>query len=194
MIYIAYRNKAELPNIDGLLDEYGLCISNGLAFDMDTSRQMSGISSYSAYRYIAASFASKLYTDNITSDGQTVLVDYARGVGPTKEDVTTPLIRYSSESGVCPFDVTDDWNPEDYISRNVCVMMQGVSGNDKAQSKMIVSGSTEMWSQTIMESQFVNQQYWLNIVDNLNHRANNTIQLDAKVITDYSLQKVMVMV
>lgn len=188
MIYIAYRNKAELPNIDGLLDEYGLCISNGLAFDMDTSRQMSGISSYSAYRYIAASFASKLYTDNITSDGQTVLVDYARGVGPTKEDVTTPLIRYSSESGVCPFDVTDDWNPEDYISRNVCVMMQGVSGNDKAQSKMIVSGSTEMWSQTIMESQFVNQQYWLNIVDNLNHRANNTIQLDAKVITDYSLQ------
>ena len=66
--------------------------------------------------------------------------------------------------------------------------MQGISGNDESMSKLIVSGSTEMWNETIMQSQFVNQTYWLNIVDTLNHREDNTIRLEDKVITDYSLQ------
>ncbi len=188
VIYISYRNKANLPNIDEFLAKYGMAISNGLAFDMDSSRQMSGASAYSAYRYIAASFASKLYTDNITASSQTVLSDYARGVAAVNEDITQPLISYSANSGICPFDATDDWNPQDYIIGNVCIMMQGLTGNDKAQSRVIVSGSTEMWSQTIMESQFVNQEYWLNIVDTLNHREDNSIHLEDKVITDYSLQ------
>lgn len=188
MVYIAYRNKANLANIDKLLDSYGLAVTDGLAFDMDTSRQMSSLSAYSAYRYIAASFASKLYTNNISAGGQTVLADYARGVYPTNDDVTQKLVTYSSNSGVCPFDVTDDWNPQDYITGNVCIMMQGAAGNDKAISKLIVSGSTEMWNQTIMESQFVNQEYLMNIFDNLNHREDNSIRLEDKVITDYSLQ------
>ena len=188
LIYISYRNKIESPNIDKLLNEYGMVISDGLAFDMDTSRQMSSASAYSAYRYIAASFRSKLYTDNITKDSQTVLADYSRGVAATNSSVTQPLVSYSAKSGICPFDAPDNWNPDDYIAGNVCILMQGVSGNDKAQSKLIVSGSTEMWSQTIMQSQFINQEYWLNIVDTLNHREDNSIHLEDKVITDYSLQ------
>ena len=190
MIYIPYRNKAECPNIDKLLEEYGMAVSDGLAFDMDTSRQMSSASSYSAYRYIAASFSSKLYTDNITKDSQTVLADYSRAVISKNENITQPLISYSSNSGICPFDATDDWNPKDYIVGNVCIMMQGLSGNDKAQSRLIVSGSTEMWSETIMQSQFINQEYWFNIVDTLNHREDNSVHLEDKVITDYSLQNI----
>ena len=188
MIYISYRNQIKSPNIDKLLDEYGMLVSDGLAFDMDTSRQMSGASSYSAYRYIAASFRSKMYTDNITKDDQTVLADYSRGIIAKNENITESLVSYSSKSGICPFDAGDDWNPDDYILGNVSVLMQGISGNDESMSKLIVSGSTEMWNETIMQSQFVNQTYWLNIVDTLNHREDNTIRLEDKVITDYSLQ------
>ena len=190
MIYVACSSKVDCPNITALLKDYGMAISDGLAFDMDTSRQLNTVSSYSAYGYIAASFVSKLFTDNILENNQTVLANNARAVTSLSEKAATPLICYSASSGICPFDATSDWNPQDYIIGNVNIMMQGISGDDKAQSKLIVSGSADMWSETVMKSQFANQEYMLNIMANLNHRQNNTVNLDNKVITEYSLQNI----
>lgn len=190
MIYISTNKDSELENIETVLQEYGMAMSNGLAFDMDTSRQMNSQTSYGGYGYIAASFASRLYTDNIPDDGQTILVNRSRGIASIDSNATQALVTYSSKSGICPYDLTGDWDPEEYITGNVPVIMQGVTGDNKVQSKVIACGTTEMWDRVIMESQFVNQEYFINMVGTLYHRQSDAIRVEDKVITEYAIENI----
>ncbi len=185
IFYIAYMGQTDTPNIDELLKSYGMTVSDGLAFDADTSRQYS---SGDMYRFIATKFASEEFTENITENDTAVLSSRSKAVASVNDNITTPLLTYSSQSGVYLFDDTEDtFDIEKAMIGNVNVMMLGLSGNDQATSKLIFSGSTDMWTQTIMQSEMMNQTYFLNIINDLNHRQDNSIRLEDKVVTEYNL-------
>ena len=117
-----------------------------------------------------------------------VLSSRSKAVASVNDNITTPLLTYSSQSGVYLFDDTEDtFDIEKAMIGNVNVMMLGLSGNDQATSKLIFSGSTDMWTQTIMQSEMMNQTYFLNIINDLNHRQDNSIRLEDKVVTEYNL-------
>ncbi len=188
LIFIAYRYEVECPNITGLLLEYGMKLEDGLAFETSTSSMMS---SGDAYRNIAANFNStKPYMKNYTDNDLPVLVSMSRAVTLANEKITEPLLMYSSESGICPYSATDDWVWQDYITGNVIVTAQGASGGDNGISRLIFSGSTEMWNSLLTQSGFTNKKYILNILNDINHREDNGVYLSDKVITKYDLSTV----
>ncbi|MBR2177212.1 MAG: Gldg family protein [Clostridia bacterium] len=184
-MYIAHENKTDTPNIDKLLDQYGLKLSDGLAFDADLSRVLSTENNYDI---IAAIMASELYTDNFGDNAYPVLVSRARGIKSTNDDITIPLLMYSEKSGICPYDADEEtWVMSDAITGDVCVMAQGYIGTQDAISSVVVSGSALMWDQTFLQSQYSNQKYLLNMLGTLNRREDPSVQIEEKVLTQYDL-------
>ncbi len=188
LIFIAYRFEIECPNITDLLYDYGMKLEDGLAFETQTTSMMT---TGDAYRNIAANFSStKPYMSNYTDKDFPVLVSMSRAVTLVNESTTEPLLMFSSESGICPYSATDDWVWQDYITGNVIVMAQGAAGGDNGISRLIFSGSTEMWNSLLTQAEFTNKKYILNILNDINHREDTGVYLSEKVITKYDLSSV----
>ena len=184
MLYVSYRKGADTPNIDALLSDYGMKVEDALAFDMDSSR----IAGNSYYDGIMCSFASELYTENISDNDYPVIVSLASPVTIADDKIAQPLLTLSESSGMCPLDAVDgEWSMTDSVTGNVNVMAQGSIGTDEAKSTIVVSGSTSMFEQSMLGSSFSNSQYVLDMFANLNYRDTDTLQLENKVITDYDL-------
>lgn len=186
LIFVAYRYEIECPNITALLSEYGMQLEDGLAFETDTTRMMT---QNDAYRTIAAGFGADQYISNYTDSDLPVLVSMSRAVTLTDEN-SVGLLQYSSQSGVCPYDADDNWSWQDYVTGYVNVMAQGYSGGDEGISRLIFAGSTEMWNSLLTQPEFTNKKYIFNILNDLNHREDNAVYLDNKIITEYDLSAV----
>ena len=185
-IYIVQRNNNSTPNIDSLLESFDIKIGDGLAFDLDTEMVLSE----NMYGPIAAKFGSKLYIEGFSSEDYPVLVALARPILPAKNSTFTSLLRLSDQSGYCGFDVgeDDDWSPYDNITGKISVMAAGSIGTEEKTSIAIASGSSMMWQETYMQSQFSNQGYVLNILADLSGRQDDSIKVENKVITKYDLK------
>ncbi len=189
LIFIAYAYEVECPNITALLSEYGMQLEDGLAFETNTSRMTSMADGYSN---IAAGFSEQmLYISNYDQKKDyPVLVSRSRAVKITDERIAVPLLEYSSKSGICPYSAGDDWKYEDYLIEYVPVAAQGISGGDSGLSRLIFSGSSEMWTTLLQQQNFTNKKYIFNILNELNSRQDPGVYLDDKVITNYDLSSV----
>ena len=185
IVYIATEYETDLPNIDAFLAKYGLQISDGLAFDMDTTRVYSSTNNYD---FIIAALNSDLYTENLSEDAYPILASRAKGIVATNDDLAFQLLLYSSQSGICPFDAdAETWNMSDAVTGNVCIMAQSIYGTTESNSNLVVCGSALMWSQTFLQSQYSNRDYLLNMMATLNNRHDPTIKVADKVLTQYDL-------
>ena len=184
LMYISNEKQNDLPNINAFLKNYGVMISDGLAFDMDSSRV---ISSSNNYDIIVAALNTNVYSDGLTDSSYPILSSRARGLS-LDESVAVSVLQYSSRSGVCPYDADEDtWNMSDAVIGDVCVMSQSIYGNAEAPSNIIVCGSALMWDQTFLQSQYSNRQFLLNMMGILNNRQDPSVQIAEKVITQYDL-------
>lgn len=184
LLYISYRKQTDTPNIDIMLSDFGMKIQDGLAFDMDASR----IAGNSYYDGIMCSFATDLYCDNIGKTDYPVIVSLSRSIEIKDKNIAESLLSLSSSSGYCPFDAdSETWQMDKAVTGDVSVMAQGVIGNDKAQSTLIVSGSTYMFEKSMLGSSFSNSTYILDMFATLNNRDTSKLKLENKVITDYDL-------
>lgn len=184
MIAIAYRDHVETPNIDSLLAQYGLAFGDGLVFDMDTERLL-GTSYYSD---IATKFNSGLYLDGIDENSYPVIISLSKPVISTNDELFTPLLKLSDQSGFCPFDADEDsWSMTDSVTGGMYVAGAGGAGTDKAQSIVVAAGSSLMFGETYLQSQFSNQRYILNMLATFGGRESNSIVLEKKVITQYDI-------
>lgn len=185
IIYVPYERHADTPNLDTLLEDYGMAVEDGLAFELDTSRLM-GTSYYDG---IACNYSSKLYMDNIDEDSYPVIVGLARPVAILNDEIASPLLTLSANSsGYCPFDAQDgQWSMTDAITGSVCVAAQGTMGNQNGQSTLVVLGSNYMLTRSYLGSSFNNSVYVFNILANLNDRDTSVITVAEKVISEYDL-------
>lgn len=184
LISIPYKNKSETPNIDGLMMKYGLAFKSGLVFDMDTNRLLSD----NYYAGILTTFASKLYSGKMTGSDYPVLVSFARPVVPVNDETFTPLLKLSDQSGFCDYQESDEnWSMQDAVTGNVYVVGQGIYGNEEAVSTVIAAGSSLMFGEAYLQSQYSNQTYILNMLADINGRKDDSITLEKKVITKYDI-------
>lgn len=184
LLYVAYRKESDTPNIDTLLEDFGMKVEDGLAFDMDTTR----VAGNNYYDGLMCDFASELYTDNISDTDYPVIVSLACPVTITDKEKAQGLLSLSSQSGYCPFDAQEgEWSMEDAVTGDVMVMAQGVVGTDDSKSTLVVAGSTNMFEKSMLGSSFGNAEYIFDMFAVLNNRTDSTIKLENKVISDYDL-------
>ena len=186
MLYVPASSDVSTPNIDALLEVYGLEVERSMAFDMDTDR----IYGYNYYDGLACTFASTLFTDLIDMDDDyPVIVSYSRGVTITNEDYATALLCLSSESGVCDFDADEDtWSMEDSITGYVIVGAYGERGlSEDVNSRVVVMGSATMFTETILGSDFSDDRYISAMLATLCGNEIYSVTIADKTLTYYDL-------
>ncbi len=185
-LYIPCAQDSKTPNIDTLLEFFGMAVEHGMAFDMNQDRMYT----YSYYDGLACSFASSDFTELIDAQNDyPVIISYARSLKITDNNYATPLLCLSSQSGSCPFDADEDtWNMKDSITGNVIVGAIGERGlSETVNSHMVVMGSSTMFTKTILGSVFSDSRYILAMLGDLCGNDLNVINIENKVLTNYNL-------
>lgn len=188
LFFVAYKNKVQTPNLDKVLADYGLLVEDGLAFDMDETRLVTSDSN-GYYVGIQSIFVSSLFLGgNIGESDLPVLVGYVKPITSLDDDQCVPLLSLSTKSGFCPFDADPEtWDMRAAVTGDICAMAVGFRGSAEAESRIILSGSSTMFQQNYMQSQFTNQRYLLNIMATINNREITNVQIEDKVVTVYDL-------
>lgn len=184
LLYVPVGEKADTKNIDAFLETWNLKVEDGLAFDMDTSR----ITGNSYYDGIVTFYDSKSFTENISENDFPVMMSRARPITLLSEGNVESLIRYSSQSGYCPFDAnSEEWSMPDAVTGNVTVAAQAINGDDDKISSVIILGSTYMLESTHMNTYFGNEDYLLNIMADQTGRESSELKIKEKVISEFDL-------
>ncbi len=185
LLFASDSQDADLPNLDKLLDEYGMKIEHSLAFETDTTRIVNGSSTY--YDGIMCYYYSDLYTENSGESPTPVITGYSRPVTLTGQNAKALLV-LSEKSGDCPYSATEDnWDFNEAITGKECVMAQGAVGTDNASSTIVVSGTFKVFTSGYLGSQYGNRAYFTTMLADLNHRTVSNISVAEKVITEYDL-------
>ncbi|MGN0537677.1 MAG: Gldg family protein [Acutalibacteraceae bacterium] len=185
-LYIPCAKDSKTPNIDTLLEFFGMAVEHGMAFDMDQNRMYT----YSYYDGLACSFASSDFTELINAESDyPVITSYSRSINIVNSNYASALLCLSSQSGTCPFDADENtWKMKDAVSGNVVVGAIGERGlSEEVNSHMVVMGSSTMFTKAILGSVFSNSRYVLAMLGNLCGNDLNVVNLADKVLTDYDL-------
>ncbi len=186
LIYIANYNVQETPNIDSLLEKWGMKMSDGLVFETDRNFLVTNNPFISLTEY------NGVFTEGLKNASIPCVSSFARGIEVTDSEIATPMLKTSSSSCILPYSeqTNTDW---DYMSAitgdqlNVAVKSTQLN-TDEVASNLVAFGSYEMFSDSILSyNSYNNSAYFMNTVNTLADRDNVGITIEGKTMDSATL-------
>lgn len=187
LVYIPVDVKTSTPHIDALLKDYGMKVSDGLAFCTDPQRYMQ-----SAYMFLP-DYNNDTYTENLKQANIPTITYYSRAVEIADNNAAQPLLSVESGAGVIPFSVDttkDDINPDDYLSADgINIAAIGTKTNsDGDAANVAVFGSEYMFSsQFLTTSSYNNANYITNFFNTVTNRGDMGITITSASVDNGEL-------
>lgn len=172
---------SELPNLEALLNEWGIGLGEGYAFEANSNRY------YDKFYYPIAQYADMDYAANMSTDDLTIMalcrpLDVLFASRDNYE--TTTLLEFSATSGVAK--LGDTKVSEDMVTGNVKGMVLSSHrwyGTEVTTSNILVSGSALAFSGSLVSgSTFANADYILGVFRKLGNQ-DNTLNIVQKNLT-----------
>ena len=185
LLFLSESQDADIPNLDGLLAEYGMILEHSFAFETNMNYINSSSTNY--FDGVLCQYISGLYIDDNSSSLLPVITGYSRPIGILDEEIATALLGYSTQSGQCPFDAGDDWDVEKNITGEIYVLAQGQNGENDKLSTVIVSGTYRLFTKAYYGSAYNNQAYLSDMLAAVNHREQKHISVADKIISHYDI-------
>ncbi len=177
LFYVPPEKYVDSPNIDSLLEEWGMSIGQGLIADTDTAHMpFQGDYYCSVFDYTSSSYAEGL------SDTTKYLIGvYTRPVLINDNAKVTPLATTSESSAVHSFDADENWDPTQHIEGSLNAGAVSVKTGDEKNSTVTVWGSDmSFYTQFLNSSTFINGEYFVNLFNTLTGREESDIVIDSK--------------
>ncbi len=178
LIYIPTENNVETPNLDGLLNEWGMQINQGVVYETSTDRLVSNSSPY-----IFTVDYTDYYKDGLKNPNIPVVTLFAKSVTVSDTSMAHALLTTSESAGIYPTDADDNWNYKDGIKGEALnIAAEGVKSNtDNSSSKVIVFDSYSMFTTDIMSyNSFNNSGYFMNMINTIANRDDAGITIEGK--------------
>lgn len=197
LIYVPCADKVDTPNIDALLDKWGMQVNGGYVFETNTDYLISGSTPYAFITDY-----SDYYKDNLKNSKIPVVVSDSHDIIIKDSEMAHSLLTTSDKAGVQPYDYDENWNYQDAITGEpLNIAAEGVkTNNDEKSSKVVVFGSFTMFNETIMSyNSYNNSAYFMNVVNTIADKDDNGITIESKSlesaelgVTDVTTQSVMI--
>jgi hypothetical protein len=178
LIYIPMNTEIDTPNIDSIVSDYGMKLSDGVAFCMSSSYYIN-----SPYTFLT-DYDSETYTASLKNSDIPTIVGSSRTVEITNEDMAVSLLKVDSSVGVIPFDADTDSisSQEDldkYMVDSINLACVGTKTNDdEASSNVAVFGSYYMFTSTFLSTtSFNNANYIVNFCNTVTDRGDMGITI-----------------
>lgn len=179
LIYVANYDAQSTPNLDIFLEKWGIKMSDGVVFDTDPNYLVSTTYLVSLTNY------SGVFTTDLKNPSIPVISSYARGVEITDTTIASPVLTTSSSAGILPYSEPEDseWDYRSAITNEpLNIAVKGTQANtDGMESNVVVFGSFEMFSSSIMSyNSYNNAAFLVNTVNTLADRDNMGITIEGK--------------
>ena len=185
MLFLSESQDAEIPHLDKLLNEYGMALGHGFAFEANSNYINSGSSNY--FDGVLCQYFSGLYIQDSNAQLRPVITGYARPIEIMDAVIAAPLLSYSDNSGYCPFDADENWDMNAAITGNTFVLAQGQGGLADNPSTLIVSGTYRLFTQAYYGSAYNNQSYLSAMLAGVNHRSTERVTVAENVINTFDI-------
>ena len=185
LIYVPTENNIETPNLDSLLNEWGMQVNQGYVYETSTNRLVSNSSPY-----IFTVDYTDYYKTGLKNPNIPVVTLFARSVSLTDTSVSHALLTTSEASGIYPVDADESWSYQDGVKGEALnIAAEGVKSNtDNSSSRVIVFGSFSMFTSDIMAyNSFNNSGYFMNMINTLADKDDAGITIEGKSMEDAEL-------
>lgn len=169
LIYVSNPKLGESPNLDGLLDQWGLKVEKGVTYQTDTNYTYSGMNTYQVLTVPDTDFSE--FTNDMPVHGynmSAVTSKWEDKSGNGNISIQSILNTYDG-AVIKPQDSGDNWAPEsDAERKQYSVIMQAVKtrfeNNEPVSSRIVAVGGMEFLSASFLQaSQVNNLQLIMNI-------------------------------
>lgn len=178
LIYVPTENNVETPNLDSLLNEWGMQVNQGYVYETSTNRLVSNSSPY-----IFTVDYTDYYKTGLKNPNIPVVTLFARSVSLTDTSVSHALLTTSEASGIYPVDADESWSYQEGVKGEALnIAAEGVKSNtDNSSSRVIVFGSFSMFTSDIMAyNSFNNSGYFMNMINTLADKDDAGITIEGK--------------
>lgn len=178
LIYIPVDTQISTPNIDAIISEYGMKISDGIAYCLSSSYYIN-----SPYTFLT-DYDSDIYTATLKNSDIPTIVGNSRTVEITNQDNAVAMLKVDSSVGVLPFDVSSDEitsekDLEKYMQESINLACVGSKTNEEdSKSNVAVFGSYYMFTSTFLNTtSFNNGNYIVNFCNTVTDRGDMGITI-----------------
>lgn len=185
LIYVPTADIQSTPNLDDLLNDWGMSVDRGYVFETSNDYL---VSSRSPYAFLVD--YTDYYKDGLKNQGIPVVVSEAHAVNVKDESVAHSILNTSSKAGIYPINAEEDWDYNDAVKGEpICVAAEGVkSSTDETESKLVVFGSYIMFDENIMSfNSYNNSAYLMNVINTVSGQDDTGITIETKSIESAEL-------
>ena len=173
LVYVPFDHKEETPNIDLMLEQWGVRVKEGYISENDLSKGLAMMGDESKM-YSMTDYANDTYTEGLADKSLAVLMPYCLPVEILDENMAKPLLQSSSMADiVIPSEETaGDLNYEYSNGEPHNAAVISTKTNDNEESSHIVvwgsyDGLSDRWTYSSYSSNFNNTAYFINLLNTL---------------------------
>lgn len=186
LIYVANYNVQDTPNIDSLLEKWGMKMSNGLLFETDRNFLVTN------NPFISLTDYNEVFTEGLKNSSIPCVSSFTRGIDITDEEKATPMLKSSSSSCILPYSEQEntDWDYKSAITGEPlnAAVKSTRKNTDEVASNVLVFGSYEMFSESVLAyNSYNNSAFFVNAVNTLADRDNVGITIEGKSMDSATL-------
>lgn len=176
LFYVPTYTKLDSPNIDSILEEWGMSLGQGVVAETDQSYLPVNNYYFSIYDY-----EGNEYTSDIKNSKRYLMGAYTRPVIINDASKVTAIATTSQSCAMRSFDADEDWDATQHIEGSFNAGAVSVRAGDEAKSTLTVWGSEmSFYSSWINSSTYVNSEYFVNLFNKLTNRQDNGITIAGK--------------
>ena len=162
--------QPELPNLEGLLEEWGISAGDGVVYETDSSKI------YGDGIYFQTEYSDDSFAQDVAEEGTPVTVLGSRPINilfQNSGDVSVmPLLTSSESSVVRPSDAGTSWNPDDSTENGpysvFALSEKDPYGDDERISRIFVCGTSYVTAESMLNNRaYANYNYFSSIVNSV---------------------------
>ena len=182
LIYVNNPKLGESPNLDGLLDQWGLKVEKGLTYQTDENYTYSGMNTYQVLSVPDTDFST--FTNSSPVHGYNMSAITAKWEGYSNMSTQSILDTYSG-AVIKPQDSGDNWTPDSSTERKqYSVIMQSAKtrfeGTTPFTSRIVAVGGMEFLNSSFLQTASVNNSQLIMNIFNVSCDKEEGITLTPK--------------
>lgn len=185
LIYVPTADMPATPNLDELLNEWGMSVDRGYVFETSNDHLVSNSSPY-AFLVDYTDY----YTEGLKNSGIPVVVSDTHAVNVTDESKAHAILNTSEKAGIYPLDAEENWDYNDAVKGEpISVAAEGIKSNtDETESKLVVFGSYMMFNSKIMSfNSYNNSSYLMNLINTVSGKDDTGVTIETKTMESTEL-------
>ena len=184
LFYVASTEPIETPNIDSLLNDWGMALNSGFVFETDPNHLQNGAN---AFTFIAD--YTENYTERLKNPDIPIIVNYAHGIEIKDSAKAQAILNTSDRAGIQPYDADESWDYNDAVEGSpIAVAAQGTKTSGENSSQLIVFSCDRMLHQAFMQyNSFNNSGFVMNIFNTISDKDDETVTIEGKSLDNTEL-------